>query len=138
MPEIEPLLTPAEVGATFRCDPKTIARWAKQGKLTAYRTPGGHRRYKEAEVRALLERDDPGPLDSPVSVLWAATVTGTPATVKRKLSAAQVRTVGQLCDHTADALAAIGIRGPALDAVRLALAKRGLTLHGEILATKVA
>lgn len=50
----DPLLTPAEVAAMFRVDPKTVTRWAKAGKLTSIRTLGGHRRYREAEVRALL------------------------------------------------------------------------------------
>jgi predicted site-specific integrase-resolvase len=50
-PEAEPLLTPAEVATMFRVDPKTVTRWAKAGKLTSM---GGHRRYRETEVRALL------------------------------------------------------------------------------------
>src|SRR5882672_7842474 len=53
-PEAEPLLTPAEVATMFRVDPKTVTRWAKSGKLTSIRTLGGHRRYRETEVRALL------------------------------------------------------------------------------------
>lgn len=54
MSDIEPLLTTNEVATIFRVDPKTVARWAKTGKLTFIRTLGGHRRYREAEVRALL------------------------------------------------------------------------------------
>ncbi|WP_402462819.1 BldC family transcriptional regulator [Isoptericola aurantiacus] len=50
----EVLLTPAEVASLFRVDPKTVTRWAKAGKLSSIRTLGGHRRYKESEVRALL------------------------------------------------------------------------------------
>ena len=50
------LLTPAEVAALFRVDPKTVTRWAKSGKLSSIRTLGGHRRYWESEVRGLLER----------------------------------------------------------------------------------
>jgi len=50
----EVLLTPAEVASLFRVDPKTVTRWAKSGKLTPIRTLGGHRRYKESEVKALL------------------------------------------------------------------------------------
>ena len=50
----EVLLTPAEVASLFRVDPKTVTRWAKSGKLTSIRTWGGHRRYKESEVKALL------------------------------------------------------------------------------------
>jgi excisionase family DNA binding protein len=52
--DAEPLLTPAEVATMFRVDPKTVTRWAKAGKLTSIRTLGGHRRYREAEVRSLL------------------------------------------------------------------------------------
>jgi excisionase family DNA binding protein len=54
IPAAEALLTPAEVATMFRVDPKTVTRWAKSGKLTSIRTLGGHRRYREAEVRALL------------------------------------------------------------------------------------
>jgi excisionase family DNA binding protein len=38
----------------FRVDPKTVTRWAKAGKLSSIRTLGGHRRYRESEVRQLL------------------------------------------------------------------------------------
>ncbi|MPZ95905.1 MAG: BldC family transcriptional regulator [Propionibacteriales bacterium] len=55
----EPLLTPAEVAAMFRVDPKTVTRWAKAGKLSSIRTLGGHRRYRESEVRALLAGEVP-------------------------------------------------------------------------------
>ncbi len=48
------LLTPSEVASLFRVDPKTVTRWAKAGKLSAVRTLGGHRRYRESEVRDLL------------------------------------------------------------------------------------
>ncbi len=52
--DAQSLLTPAEVAALFRVDPKTVTRWAKAGKLTSIRTLGGHRRYPEEEVRQLL------------------------------------------------------------------------------------
>ncbi|MGL5829134.1 MAG: BldC family transcriptional regulator [Angustibacter sp.] len=52
--DAQSLLTPAEVAALFRVDPKTVTRWAKAGKLTSIRTLGGHRRYPEDEVRQLL------------------------------------------------------------------------------------
>ena len=38
----------------FRVDPKTVARWASGGRLRCIRTPGGHRRFLETEVTALL------------------------------------------------------------------------------------
>lgn len=49
------LLTPGEVAALFRVDPKTVTRWAAAGKIARIRTPGGHSRFRESEVRALLE-----------------------------------------------------------------------------------
>jgi excisionase family DNA binding protein len=54
--KIEPdaLLTPREVAVMFRVDPKTVTRWAKAGRITSIRTPGGHHRYREDEMRALL------------------------------------------------------------------------------------
>ncbi len=63
----ENLLTPAEVAALFRVDPKTVTRWAKAGKLTSIRTLGGHRRYKESEVKALLKTITPNTTSNQVS-----------------------------------------------------------------------
>lgn len=60
--EPETLLTPAEVASLFRVDPKTVTRWAKAGKLTAIRTLGGHRRYRQSEVQALLKSHSTGGL----------------------------------------------------------------------------
>ncbi|MCH9830993.1 MAG: BldC family transcriptional regulator [Actinomycetia bacterium] len=57
IPETEHLMTPGEVAALFRVDPKTVTRWAKAGKLTSIRTLGGHRRYRSSEVRLLLEKN---------------------------------------------------------------------------------
>lgn len=54
MEEEDKLLTTAEVAALLRVDPKTVARWAKAGKLTSIRTMGGHRRYSESYVRAYI------------------------------------------------------------------------------------
>lgn len=55
--EVARLLSPAEVAAMFRVDPKTMTRWAMDGKLTSVRTLGGDCRYREAEVHALLGGD---------------------------------------------------------------------------------
>jgi excisionase family DNA binding protein len=52
------LLTPSEVAALFRVNPKTVTRWARSGKITAIRTLGGHRRFRQSEVRAFLEQTE--------------------------------------------------------------------------------
>lgn len=50
------LLTPGEVAAIFRVNPKTVTRWARSGKLHAIKTLGGHRRFLASEVRDSLQR----------------------------------------------------------------------------------
>lgn len=54
MENLERLFTPAEVALMFRVDPKTVTRWASAGRIGSIRTPGGHRRFRESEVTALL------------------------------------------------------------------------------------
>jgi excisionase family DNA binding protein len=54
----EQLLTPSEVAAMFRVNPKTVTRWARAGKISAIRTLGGHRRFKASEIRKFLEQTD--------------------------------------------------------------------------------
>ena len=56
--EPEQLLTPSEVAAMFRVNPKTVTRWARAGKISAIRTLGGHRRFKASEIRQYLEQVD--------------------------------------------------------------------------------
>jgi excisionase family DNA binding protein len=59
-PEPEELLTPSEVAAMFRVNPKTVTRWARSGKISAIRTLGGHRRFKATEIRKFLEQVEDG------------------------------------------------------------------------------
>ena len=54
-PSTDRLLTPGEVADMFRVDPKTVTRWAAAGRVGSIRTPGGHRRFRESEIRSLLE-----------------------------------------------------------------------------------
>ncbi|MCU1350935.1 MAG: bldC [Acidimicrobiales bacterium] len=51
----EALLTPSEVAALFRVNPKTVTRWARAGKLNAIRTLGGHRRFRASEIERCLQ-----------------------------------------------------------------------------------
>src|SRR5690606_7838583 len=53
--DVDNLLTPAEVAALFRVDPKTVTRWAKAGKISSIRTLGGHRRFRKDEIMSLLQ-----------------------------------------------------------------------------------
>jgi excisionase family DNA binding protein len=52
-PSTATLLYPGKVAALLHVSPKTISRWAKDGKLPFLRTLGGHRRFPEREIREL-------------------------------------------------------------------------------------
>src|ERR1700733_14728717 len=56
--EFDSLLAPSEVPRLFAVDPKTVTRWARAGRLASVRTPAGHRRYRESEVRGLIGADE--------------------------------------------------------------------------------
>ena len=49
-------LLPSEVAEVLQVSPKTVTRWAKEGKLPSRRTLGGHRRYARAHIESLVER----------------------------------------------------------------------------------
>lgn len=54
------LFRPGEVAAMFGVNAKTVARWAKEGRIRCIRTPGGHMRIYAEDVRALIDaRYDP-------------------------------------------------------------------------------
>lgn len=61
MERFETLLTTGEVAIVFRVDPRTVRRWADEGRLTVRYTVGGQRRYVAPEVHALLRRKKPKP-----------------------------------------------------------------------------
>jgi excisionase family DNA binding protein len=62
-PGVEPprYLRTAEVADVMYVSPKTVSRWAKEGKLPFMKTLGGHRRYPEAKIRELVDelREEP-------------------------------------------------------------------------------
>ena len=52
-PSVASFLRSAEVAAILQVSPKTVCRWAMDGKLPFQRTLGGHRRYPEQAIREL-------------------------------------------------------------------------------------
>jgi excisionase family DNA binding protein len=59
--EASSYLRAAEVAEILYVSPKTVTRWAKEGRLPFMKTLGGHHRYPEAEIRELAEelREEP-------------------------------------------------------------------------------
>jgi excisionase family DNA binding protein len=51
--EVVGYLKTAEVADMLHVSPKTVTRWAKDGKLPHSRTLGGHRRFPADEIRKL-------------------------------------------------------------------------------------
>jgi excisionase family DNA binding protein len=67
MPSLGPesgdeLLRPREVADLMGVRTTTIARWARDGFLTPLLTPGGHRRYRRAEIIDLRKESDTDPV----------------------------------------------------------------------------
>jgi excisionase family DNA binding protein len=47
-------LTLGQASRMLGVDESTLRRWSDAGQVRAFRTPGGHRRFSEADVRAIL------------------------------------------------------------------------------------
>lgn len=60
-PTYEPhaLLTPSEGAGLLRVHPKTLTRYAHEGKIPTVYTPGGHHRFYYAAIVAALLGQDP-------------------------------------------------------------------------------
>jgi excisionase family DNA binding protein len=54
---MEKLLTSHQVAKLLNVWPHTLRRWEREGKLKPLRTPGGHRRYKESQIMAIIGED---------------------------------------------------------------------------------
>ena len=52
--EADEMMRGSEVAALLRVDPKTVTRWAQDGRIASIRTPGGHRRYRRSDVDMVL------------------------------------------------------------------------------------
>ncbi|MDY7038053.1 MAG: helix-turn-helix domain-containing protein [Thermodesulfobacteriota bacterium] len=49
-----PLLTIGQASKMLGVSEATLRQWTDEGKIKAFITPGGHRRYAESEVRNLI------------------------------------------------------------------------------------
>jgi excisionase family DNA binding protein len=54
--DMDVYLRTAEVARMLHVSPKTITRWASEGKLPSVRTLGGHRRFSRRQIVELTER----------------------------------------------------------------------------------
>lgn len=56
----ETLLRTSDVAVLFQVSERTVAEWARRGRIPSVRTPGGHRRYPAGRIRQLLEANGEG------------------------------------------------------------------------------
>ncbi len=52
-------LSRRDVARIFQVSPSTVTRWAREGRVPAKRTPGGHYRYPAEAVRRLAGGSEP-------------------------------------------------------------------------------
>ena len=52
------LLRTREVARLFQVSERTVAEWARRGRIPSVRTPGGHRLYPAERIRELLSTTD--------------------------------------------------------------------------------
>jgi excisionase family DNA binding protein len=55
-PQPKNYLRAAEAAAILHVSPKTISRWAREGKINHVVTLGGHRRFIRGDIEVLAER----------------------------------------------------------------------------------
>ena len=48
-----------EAASRLGVDEATLRHWADTGRVKTFRTPGGHRRFREGDVQALLQQEAP-------------------------------------------------------------------------------
>src|SRR6478609_2660547 len=51
----EQLLTSSEVGDLLQVNPSSVKKWVNDGRIAAFRTPGGHRRIRAADLVEFLD-----------------------------------------------------------------------------------
>lgn len=52
------LLRTREVASLFQVSERTVAEWARRGRIPSVRTPGGHRLYPAERIRELLSSSE--------------------------------------------------------------------------------
>lgn len=52
-------------------DPDTLRRWADQGRLPTFTTPGGHRRFERRDLERVMLSRRPAPVRRPLAALGA-------------------------------------------------------------------
>lgn len=52
----EPSYTSHQVGQMLKANPTSVNKWATEGHIDCYKTPGGHRRFTKSSVAAFAKK----------------------------------------------------------------------------------
>lgn len=77
------IMKPGEVAALFKVAPKTVGCWAREGRLPAFFTMGGHARFRRAEIEALFAGEQPAAPVRPYAIPQRRDLSGRTMTVER-------------------------------------------------------
>lgn len=55
---MDPLYTTHDVARLVSVDPSTVSKWIDRGLLIAFKTPGGHRRIRQADLLSFLRKHE--------------------------------------------------------------------------------
>jgi excisionase family DNA binding protein len=117
--DADQLLTSTEVGNLLQVNPSSVKKWVNEGYIVAFRTPGGHRRIRAADLVQFLDGHK-------IPVPRALQEAGRRRIVVVDDDATQLKAVGRsfkryadrvdvaLVDNGIDALISIGARRPHL------------------------
>src|SRR5271154_7384546 len=59
-------LTLGQAAAFLGVAQSTIRKWSDQGRVPAFYTPGGHRRYRRGDLESFVDRSGPGRSGGPL------------------------------------------------------------------------
>lgn len=113
------LFTSSEVGALLQVNASSVKKWIDEGRLTAFRTPGGHRRVRATDLVDFLEvHRMPIPMDLEKAGRRRVLVVDDDVSVLKALQRSLKRYAAQLevvtCENGIDALVRIGAFRPHL------------------------
>lgn len=110
------LLTSHEVGNLLQMDPSSVVKWVNDGILTAYRTPGGHRRIRSSDLLSFLREHQmyiPDALrGGTVKALVVDDDTSLLQTLARGMKAYKDRVELTTCNSAIEALVRVGADKP--------------------------
>ncbi|MGZ3406199.1 MAG: response regulator [Polyangia bacterium] len=116
----ERLLTSHEVGDLLQVNPSSVKKWVNEGRIAAFRTPGGHRRIRVADLVDFLNRHAmpiPRPLVASVSKKRLLIVDDDPIhlrALERRIRPHRARVQVEVTQNGIDALVMVGSFKPDL------------------------